>query len=269
VIGWNELGHAKLDDTIIDPLNGREDLRVGMIRHTGPAFKEDPVRILRTARFAARYDFDIGLTTDSLMKTMVIAGNLDHVTPERVWVEFEKALKAHSNSWKFLKTLEDIGALKVIMPRIVGSIDEDLKRRLDEADKNKNSVAIKCAMITSGIGPSFSDEIWMNVRAPNEVRDLADFSATVQWVFRHRWTGTAKEVLSTLKYVNAYRDESTLMDLICVIDAPYIDQALSLWSALKKTKHLSFADLTMDQQVNLKGKDIGEAIDQIRLDKIG
>ena len=268
VIGWNELGHAKLDDIVIDPCNGREDLRNGLIRHTGPAFKEDPVRILRTARFASRYGFDLSLMTDSLMKTMVIAGDLNHVTPERVWVEFEKAMKQHSRTWDFLNILEETGALAIVAPHLVGQIDDDLRERLHEADVNKNSVAIKCAIITSRLTLSFAAEVWMFMKAPKDVIHLATMSSQCRATFETNWEDTAEQKLQLLKILDAFRNENTLMDIICVMDGPNADKALMLWSAFKKVKGISWADLSINEQVGLEGKSIGEAIDKLRLSKI-
>ncbi len=83
------------DGLIIDPYGGRADLRLRLLRHVSPAFSEDPLRVLRVARFAARYahlGFRIADETMALMRTMADAGELAHLTPERVWKETENAL---------------------------------------------------------------------------------------------------------------------------------------------------------------------------------
>lgn len=80
---------------IIDPYNGRDDLENRLLRHVSPAFSEDPLRVLRVARFAARYahlGFRIADETMTLMRDMNAAGELEHLTPERVWKETESAL---------------------------------------------------------------------------------------------------------------------------------------------------------------------------------
>jgi tRNA nucleotidyltransferase (CCA-adding enzyme) len=84
---------AKADDgTYIDPYQGRRDLKEGVLRHVSEAFQEDPVRILRVARFAARFGFRIADETTALMKSMVDTGEADHLVPERVWQEFSRGL---------------------------------------------------------------------------------------------------------------------------------------------------------------------------------
>ncbi|HHC72777.1 MAG TPA: multifunctional CCA addition/repair protein [Thiotrichales bacterium] len=105
---------------IIDPWGGREDLRQGRLRHVSPAFVEDPVRILRVARFAARFapwGFRVAHSTHRLMKQMVESGEVDHLVPERVWAETEKALGEPAPE-RFFEVLRACGALARIFPEI-------------------------------------------------------------------------------------------------------------------------------------------------------
>ena len=112
----NAMAHAK-DGNIIDPFNGQADLKSKTLRHVSNAFAEDPVRILRVARFAARFDFTVAEETMQLMKTMVKSGEVDALIAERVWAEFHKAL--HSDKpRKFIEILYDCGALERILPEI-------------------------------------------------------------------------------------------------------------------------------------------------------
>src|SRR5256885_13495554 len=84
---------AKAEDgTLIDPFGGRRDLKEGVLRHVSEAFAEDPVRILRVARFAARFGFRVADETMELMKAMVKSGEADSLVPERVWQEFSRGL---------------------------------------------------------------------------------------------------------------------------------------------------------------------------------
>lgn len=106
--------------TIIDPFNGQQDLRQRILRHVSPAFNEDPLRVLRVARFAARYahlSFRIADDTMTLMRDMTEAGELAHLTPERVWKETESALRTR-NPQVYFQVLRDCGALKVLFPEI-------------------------------------------------------------------------------------------------------------------------------------------------------
>ncbi len=102
---------------IIDPYNGSQDLRLGLLRHVSPAFVEDPVRVLRIARFAARFGFQIAEQTQQLIGRMVVSGELDHLVSERVWQELYKALQTDKPSL-FFTTLREVGALKVLFPEV-------------------------------------------------------------------------------------------------------------------------------------------------------
>ena len=103
---------------IIDPWGGLADLQAQQLRHVTPAFAEDPVRILRVARFAARFTgFQVAPETMALMQTMVADGEVDHLVPERVWQELAKGLMADKPSRMF-QVLRECGALKVLLPEL-------------------------------------------------------------------------------------------------------------------------------------------------------
>jgi tRNA nucleotidyltransferase (CCA-adding enzyme) len=115
----NAIAQAE-DGTLVDPHGGRADLDARVLRHVSPAFAEDPVRILRIARFAARFaslGFTVHDSTRQLMRTMVAAGEVDALVPERVWQETERAL-GEQRPDVFFEVLRDCGALKVIFPEV-------------------------------------------------------------------------------------------------------------------------------------------------------
>jgi tRNA nucleotidyltransferase (CCA-adding enzyme) len=106
------------DGTLIDPFGGRRDLAARVLRHVGPAFAEDPVRILRVARFAARFDgFGIADETHALMRAMVEAGEVDALVPERVWQELSRGLMETAPA-RMIETLHDCGALARLLPEL-------------------------------------------------------------------------------------------------------------------------------------------------------
>jgi tRNA nucleotidyltransferase (CCA-adding enzyme) len=105
------------EGALIDPYGGVADLRAGILRHVSPAFNEDPVRILRAARFVARFGFSIAPKTLELMQAMVNNGEVDALVPERVWQELSRGLKEKSPS-RFFTTLRDCGALAKILPEV-------------------------------------------------------------------------------------------------------------------------------------------------------
>ena len=110
---------AQADDgRLIDPYGGQEDLQHKVLRHVTDAFREDPVRILRVARFAARFpEFKVAEQTIALMQDMVLAGEVDALVSERVWQELSKGLMATQPS-RMLQVLRDCGALKILLPEV-------------------------------------------------------------------------------------------------------------------------------------------------------
>lgn len=108
------------DGTLVDPFGGVRDIESRTLRHVSDAFVEDPVRLLRVARFAARYaplGFTVADETMALMRRMVDDGEIDHLVPERVWAETRKALAEPMPS-AFLRVLRESGALRVLFPEV-------------------------------------------------------------------------------------------------------------------------------------------------------
>ncbi|MEF8702991.1 MAG: multifunctional CCA addition/repair protein [Candidatus Accumulibacter sp. UW26] len=106
------------DGSLIDPYGGVDDLAARVLRHVGPAFTEDPVRVLRLARFAARLvDFSVAPETVALMRSMVNSGELDHLVAERVWQELAKGLMEARPSRMF-EVLRQGGALARLLPEV-------------------------------------------------------------------------------------------------------------------------------------------------------
>jgi tRNA nucleotidyltransferase (CCA-adding enzyme) len=111
------------DGDLVDPFEGRRDIEDRTLRHVSEAFAEDPLRILRAARFAARFQplgFTVCDQTMALMQRMVDSGEVDHLVPERVWQEFQRALHEKAPE-AFFKVLRDCGALEVLIPEITPS----------------------------------------------------------------------------------------------------------------------------------------------------
>ena len=153
------------EGNIIDPFNGVADLRAGILRHVGPAFVEDPVRVLRTARFAARFGFDVAAETRALMRQMVADGEVDHLVAERVWQELAKGLMEARPSLMF-EVLRDCNALKRVLPEVDAlfgvpqpqqhhpEIDTGVHTMLviDFAAKQEYPLAVRFAALTHDLG---------------------------------------------------------------------------------------------------------------------
>lgn len=108
------------DGNLVDPYGGARDIQARVLRHVGPAFAEDPLRVLRAARFMARFaplGFTVAPETMALMRQMTASGELATLTPERVWQELRRALASKAPS-AFLRTLHEAGALAVVLPEV-------------------------------------------------------------------------------------------------------------------------------------------------------
>jgi tRNA nucleotidyltransferase (CCA-adding enzyme) len=108
------------DGTLVDPCGGARDIEARVLRHVGPAFAEDPLRVLRAARFMARFaplGFTVAPETQALMRQMTAGGELSTLVPERVWQELRRAL-GHAQPSAFLRTLHEAGALAQVLPEI-------------------------------------------------------------------------------------------------------------------------------------------------------
>lgn len=205
-LAQDESGH------IIDPYGGQQDLRNRILRHVSPAFGEDPLRVLRVARFAARYahlSFRIADETTALMREMTRAGELAHLTTERVWQETENALRTR-NPQVYFQTLRDCGALKVLFPEIDAlfgvpapakwhpEIDTGVHTlmTLSMAAMLSPNIDVRFATLCHDLGKGLTPkELWprhhghgpagvrlveklcQRLRVPNELRDLAKLVA--------------------------------------------------------------------------------------------
>src|SRR5512137_745818 len=107
------------DGTLVDPHGGARDLAAGVLRHVSPAFAEDPLRVLRVARFAARFGFSVAPATEALMRALVASGELATLAPERVWQELARGMMEARPSRMFA-VLRRCGALAALLPEVDG-----------------------------------------------------------------------------------------------------------------------------------------------------
>ena len=151
---------------LTDPFGGQKDIELKVLRHVSDAFKEDPVRVLRVARFAARFgDFTVADETMALMKEMVNCGEVDSLVAERVWKELEKGLM-ESAPWRMLEVLQECGALRRVMPELDALVGvcqpilhhpenctfEHIKLVLKEAVKANADVGVRFACLVHDLG---------------------------------------------------------------------------------------------------------------------
>jgi tRNA nucleotidyltransferase (CCA-adding enzyme) len=176
--------------TLIDPYHGLDDLHAGILRHVSPAFGEDPVRILRVARFAARFGFTVAPETQRLMRDMVEAGEVDALVAERVWQEMARALMEDQPS-RFIQTLRDCGALVRVLPEIDAlfgipqpavhhpEIDtgDHVMRALNQAASQGRTLPVRFAVLTHDLGKALTPMDILPRHIAHEARGTAPLFA--------------------------------------------------------------------------------------------
>ena len=228
---------------LIDPFRGEEDLRQGVLRHVSDAFSEDPVRILRVARFAARFNFPVHKSTAALMRKMVASGETDTLVPERVWQEFSKGLtEAHPQ--RMFDVLKSSGLKLLPEPKY----------------PLQGSLPVRFALLAWPLEEKAVEALCKRLRAPNEVRELALLACG----YREQIKRAKKpdEFFELLKRTDAFRRPDRFADLMQVarLAAPKADLA-----RLEKARAAAAAVDAGAVAAEASGREIGRRVDAARL----
>jgi tRNA nucleotidyltransferase (CCA-adding enzyme) len=224
---------------LTDPFDGRGDIEQRVLRHISAAFSEDPLRVLRTARFLARYaslGFTIAPETLALMRQVSQSGELEHLAAERVWVETEKALGEPSPDVYFL-TLESCDALKVWWPELVGEGLATSLTALAQAPLGGTQAVAhwRYAQLVSSLSGDQRDALAERLKLPNAVARLARHTALTHTLLTEPLTGP--RVLHWLERLDGWRKpeqvEAQLM-LVGVLAPEHIEPLESAWQAARK-----------------------------------
>ncbi len=244
------------DGKIIDPYNGQTDLQNRILRHVSPAFQEDPLRVLRVARFAARFaslGFRIADETMDLMKQMVLDNELDHLVAERVWTETQRSLGENSPDTYF-RVLRECGALKVWFKELdaLFGVPQPEKHHpeidtgehallcLQAAQKLSNSTAVRWAALIHDLGKGRTPEsewprhfghekkglspvkqLCNRLKAPNDAKTLALLSSEFHTHVHRAFELRPDTLLKLFDQVDAWRRPERFEDflLVCIADA--------------------------------------------------
>jgi len=223
------------DGRLIDPHGGERDLRAGILRHVSEAFAEDPVRILRVARFAARFGFAIAPETLALMRRMVEAGEADALVPERVWQEIARGLMERDPS-RMIAVLRECGALARVLPELDAAFDlpevpERLAARLEHAARRGYGIAVRYAAMLLDLDARDSTALATRVNAPADCRELALLAARERELLQEDALD-AQSTLALLERCDALRRPERLERLLEVAECDRPagkDYALRRW----------------------------------------
>jgi tRNA nucleotidyltransferase (CCA-adding enzyme) len=221
----NAIAKDESTGALIDPFRGADDLKAGVLRHVGPSFPEDPVRILRVARFAARFGFAIAPETLALMRRMVTDGEADHLVPERVWQEFAKGLTEPAPRRMF-DALAACGALEHVLPEWHSLDGERALAALDKAAEAAHSLPVRYAALFAGGQAGAADAASARLRAPNDCRDLAVLAARLSDRVRAARRLDAEAIVDLLERTDAFRRPERFATLVdaCECDAAAIGE---------------------------------------------
>lgn len=244
------------DGTLIDPFGGRADLEARLLRHVSPAFVEDPVRLLRVARFAAQlapWGFRVADATMALMRELVRSGEVDALVPERVWAECEKALKSPAPC-RFLEVLRESGALAVLFPeieRLFGvpqpehyhpEIDTGVHTLmvLDQATRLSAAPEVRFAALVHDLGKGTTDpailpshhgheergadlirDLAERLRIPNRYRDLAVRVARYHGLVHRVFELRPKTVMKLIEGLDALRRPENVESFLLAVEADF------------------------------------------------
>jgi tRNA nucleotidyltransferase (CCA-adding enzyme) len=242
------------DGALIDPFGGAADLKHRLLRHVSPAFGEDPVRILRVARFAARFaplGFEVADETVALMRAMAEAGEVDALVPERVWTELARALGEACPS-RFFEVLRACGALSRLFPELDQLFGVPQPRQhhpeidtgvhvlqvVDRAAQLSSDTRVRFAALLHDLGKGATpQEEWprhvgheergvalieglcQRLRVPNDYRDLAVITAKFHGVCHRAEELRAATVLDTLQALDAFRRPERFAQFLLACEA--------------------------------------------------
>ena len=242
------------DGTLIDPHGGRRDLEARVLRHVSDAFAEDPVRILRLARFAARFtEFTVADETMALMRWMVAEGEVDALVPERVWQEFAKGLM-EARPGRMFEVLRACGALARVFPELdrLWGVPQPVAEHpevdtgvhvmmvLDYAARRGFPLPVRFAVITHDLGKGETppqllpqhighekrsaelvEQACERLRAPTEVRDLARLVAREHGLIHRALELRPETLLELLERLDALRRPERVESVLAACEADH------------------------------------------------
>lgn len=235
---------------IIDPFGGQRDLAAKLFRHVSDAFSEDPVRILRVARFAARFNtFSIALETMQLMRNMVQAGEVDALVPERVWQEIARGFMETQPS-RMIDVLHESGTLMRIMPELAAIFDlipkdnHATKKSMDQflaqtnfAAKQGYSLSVRWAAMLVGTEHNSNGtidahtkmimQLCARLKVPTEVRDVTLMALREHNQIEHALSLQPEAVVHLFERCDAFRRPERFAEVVRTVHCHHINHVAS------------------------------------------
>jgi len=252
------------DGNIIDPYGGLADLEHRVLRHVSPAFVEDPLRVLRVARFSARYHhlgFSLDADTLALMQQISASGELELLPAERTWKELEKAL-GERNPAQFFQVLSDARALPRLMPELQDNTAA--LQRLERASETCCSPEIRFAVLLERLPNRDTEALCERLRAPRKFRELAELCCHQGQTFSQAENLSAEELLQLLEQADALRRPERFHQFLeaCELVYPqHKDNGQLLRRGLKACAEVSARQWAT---ADISGKELGQRLREAR-----
>jgi len=256
---------------IIDPFNGQADLAKKILRHVSDAFAEDPLRLLRVARFAARFpEFIVAEETLLAIQAIVRSGELAALSSERIWQEISRGLTA-TKPMRMFQVLLDAGAAKLLLPSSLNAqlIDEPQRESLrDYLRIAPPTLEERCAVVLMNLPPT-EIRAWSEaVKMPNEVRDFSEIFSELNLLLKQRGDqkNTAQEILAWFNRADVWRKPERAM-MVLTLAKQIGFEVSDLIQALQKAQALELAQCIadLDSSDRNNGEKIRLVVEKARL----
>lgn len=264
----------------IDPFHGIEDIKNKVLRHVSSAFVEDPIRVLRIARFSARFpQFKIHPTTAAILKQIVQNKEIEAVASERIWYELFIGF-SEKKSYLMFEILHKCGALKLLLPEInYVKHKYSIRKSFEYAFKAKYSPEVKAALFFMYLYPlktnsKFQEEIYTKLSVPNVVKKLTEKTISNLLDLKQFKKLKPRQILDLIYKMDLFRNPDTLLDVMKIFEAFISSQPaqlkaapITLKSLNKYLRHLNKLNLSLisqsERRLDIKDKIYGARLNQI------
>lgn len=251
---------------LYDPYHGKRDLDERILRHVSPAFAEDPLRVLRVARFAARYaplGFKVADETLALMRQIAESGELQALTAERSWKEIERALM-EPEPQVFIEVLRSCGGLMELMPEL--AYGADTLPALHQAASRQQPLPVRWACLLRGLQPAAIKALNQRLKAPRECQELAALVGEFAERADHALALEPASLLEMLHKFDVYRRPQRFEDFIAACEMATLGSGYPQGEYLRGAAEAARAvDVKPLLETGLTGQGLGEALKAERL----
>ncbi len=270
---------------LIDPYDGKDDLDAGLLRHVTPAFSEDPVRLLRIARFAAklgRWGFRVAHGTQGLLKLMAASDDLIHLQPERIWREMKRAL-GEEQPWRFFEVLRACGALPRLIPELDGGVAGNHTGHAAAPEAPPMGALRRCVEAGGGaemrfavlLADSLRDDgdavaaLCRRLRAERVYREALSQLVRARSALRRLDRSDAATLLNFVQAFGGLKSRDGFEGLLLALAALHPEHAEARIETLRRARDLALAVSAGDlARSGLEGADFGAALRRARLESI-